>query len=171
MKTLRFLGMTMIMVLFAVNFSACSDDGSDDDLDFSKLEGTWYLTASEGFEVYGEEEPERWNKTYDSPEDMINMIKIKSLGDNKFEILSYYYDEDTEKWEIHSKDPELTIFKLDGKRLISASGSKSVGYITLTILELSDTKMVLEFHVSDNEGEWYNKWTYTSKFPILGQPV
>lgn len=162
MKTLRFLGMTMIMVLFAVNFSACSDDGSDDDLDFSKLEGTWYHTASEGFlEVYdGEEESERWNETYDSPE---RMFKIKSLGDNKFEILSYYYDEDTEKWEIHSKDPELTIFKLDGKRLISASGPNYEEDEIPTILELSDTKMVWEFHVSNNKGEWYDKWTFTKK--------
>lgn len=162
MKTLRFLGMTMIMVLFAVNFSACSDDGSDDDLDFSKLEGTWYFTASEGFfEVYdGEEKSKRWNETYDSPE---VMIKIKSLGDNKFEILSYYYDEDTEKWEIQKDSSELTIFKLDGKRLISASGPNYEEDEISTILELSDTKMVWEFHVSNNKGEWYDKWTFTKK--------
>lgn len=155
MKTLRFLGMTMIMVLFAVNFSACSDD----DLYYSKFEGTWYLTADEGFVVYGEEEPQRWNKTYDSPEDM---IKIKSLGDNKFEILSYYYDEDSEEWEEDFDSPELTIWKLDGKKLILASDPDAEEE-NATILELSDTKMVLELHVSNNEVEFYNKVTYTKK--------
>lgn len=155
MKTLRFFGMTMIMVLFAVNFSACSDD----DLDYSKLEGIWYLTASEGFEVYGEEEPDRWNETYDSPEEM---IKVKSLGDNKFEVLSYYYDEYSEKWINHSTDSDETIYKLDGKKLIFASNPDDEEE-NATILELTDTKMVLEFHVSDNEGEWYDKMTYTKK--------
>lgn len=155
MKTLKFLGVTMIMVLFAVNFSACSDD----DLDYSKLEGTWYLTASEGFEVYGEEEPERWNETYDSPEEM---IKIKSLGDNKFEVLSYYYDEYSKKWMEGFDSSDETIYKLDGKKLILASDPNDEEE-NGTILELSDTKMVLEFHVSDNEGEWYDKMTYTKK--------
>ena len=155
MKTLRYFGMTMIMVLFAVNFSACSDD----DLDYSKLEGTWYLTASEGFEVYGEEEPDRWNETYDSPEEM---IKVKSLGDNKFEVLSYYYDEYSEKWINRSTDSDETIYKLDGKKLIFASDPNDEEE-NATILELTDTKMVLEFHVSDDEGEWYDKMTYTKK--------
>ena len=155
MKTLRFLGMTMIMVLFAVNFSACSDD----DLDYSKLEGTWYITADEGFYVYGEEE-ERWNETYDSPQ---KMIKIKSLGDNKFEILEYHYFVDSEKWEeIHYERPDLTIYKFDGKKLILASDPNDEE-ANITILELSDTKMVWEFHVSDNKGEYYNKITFTKK--------
>lgn len=155
MKTLKFLGVTMIMVLFAVNFSACSDD----DLDYSKLEGTWYLTASEGFEVYGEEEPDRWNETYDSPEEM---IKVKSLGDNKFEVLSYYYDEYSKKWKNRSTDPDDTTYKLDGKKLIFASDPDDEEE-NATILELTDTKMVLEYHVSDDEGEWYDKMTYTKK--------
>lgn len=155
MKTLRFFGMTIIMVLFAVSFSACSDN----DLDYSKLEGTWYLTASEGFEVYGDEEPDRWNETYDSPEEM---IKVKSLGDNNFEVLSYYYDEYSEKWINRSTNSDETIYKLDGKKLIFASNPDDEEE-NATILELTDTKMVLEFHVSDNEGEWYDKMTYTKK--------
>ena len=38
MKTLRFLGMTLLMVMMAVNFTACSDD--EEPLDLNSLEGT-----------------------------------------------------------------------------------------------------------------------------------
>ena len=38
MKTLRFLGMTLLMVMLAVNFTACSDDEDEPN---SPLVGTW----------------------------------------------------------------------------------------------------------------------------------
>lgn len=39
MKTLRFLGMTLLMVMLAVNFTACNDD--DDESANSPIVGTW----------------------------------------------------------------------------------------------------------------------------------
>lgn len=44
MKTLRFIGTTLLMVVLCLNFTACSDD--DDDIDISQLEGTWGLVRS-----------------------------------------------------------------------------------------------------------------------------
>ena len=38
MKTLKFLGMTLLMVLLAVNFTACSDDENEPN---SPIVGTW----------------------------------------------------------------------------------------------------------------------------------
>lgn len=38
MKTLRFLGMTLLMVMLAVNFTACSDDEDEPN---SPIVGTW----------------------------------------------------------------------------------------------------------------------------------
>ena len=43
MKALRFLGITLLMILCTVNFSSCSkdDDSSDNSLDINLLYGTW----------------------------------------------------------------------------------------------------------------------------------
>ena len=38
MKTLKFLGMTLLMVMLAVNFTACSDDENEPN---SPIVGTW----------------------------------------------------------------------------------------------------------------------------------
>lgn len=38
MKTLRFLGMTLLMVMLAANFTACSDDEDEPN---SPIVGTW----------------------------------------------------------------------------------------------------------------------------------
>lgn len=50
MKTLRFLGMTLLMVLCAANFTACSDDKEDGDKEItSSIVGTWKLTVDKGY--------------------------------------------------------------------------------------------------------------------------
>ena len=51
MKTLRFLGMTLLMVMLTVNFTACSDDDDDNELSLpvdntlELLIGTWEGTG------------------------------------------------------------------------------------------------------------------------------
>ena len=45
MKTLRFLGMTLLMVMLAVNFTACSDDEEEQPIiEQSTLIGKWQST-------------------------------------------------------------------------------------------------------------------------------
>ncbi len=44
MRTLRFLGMTLLMVMLAVNFTACSDDEEEQTIiDQANLIGKWLL--------------------------------------------------------------------------------------------------------------------------------
>ena len=47
MKTLRFLGMTLLMVMLAVNFTACSDDEDESN---SPIVGTW-IGGEVGFDL------------------------------------------------------------------------------------------------------------------------
>lgn len=46
MKTLRLIGMTLLMVMLAVNFAACSNDDKEDAK--PSIVGTWKLVSSEG---------------------------------------------------------------------------------------------------------------------------
>ena len=41
--------MTLLTVMLAVNFTACSDD--EEPLDLNSLEGTWMLAHSKGWEL------------------------------------------------------------------------------------------------------------------------
>ena len=46
MKTLRFIGMAIMMVLVASSFISCSSDDDGDNASASKIEGVWNLTNS-----------------------------------------------------------------------------------------------------------------------------
>ncbi|MFS2395864.1 hypothetical protein AAH174_27695, partial [Bacteroides thetaiotaomicron] len=51
MKTLRFIGTTLLMIVLCLNFTACGDDDEDDNRPLvEKLIGHWVLTYEEGFE-------------------------------------------------------------------------------------------------------------------------
>ena len=56
MKTLRLFGLTIMMVLVAGCFTACSSDDDGDNASSSKIEGVWNLTNSTG-----EECDDSWN--------------------------------------------------------------------------------------------------------------
>ncbi len=49
MKILRFLGMTLLMVMLAVNFTACSDD-ENDKLIIDSVVGFWVSETHAGAE-------------------------------------------------------------------------------------------------------------------------
>lgn len=48
MRTLRLIGMTLLMVMLAVNFAACSNDDDDKEDAKPSIVGTWKLVSSEG---------------------------------------------------------------------------------------------------------------------------
>lgn len=51
MRTLRFIGMTLLMVVLSVNFTACSDD-DDEDKPANSIIGTWEVTGgSDGYDI------------------------------------------------------------------------------------------------------------------------
>ncbi len=64
MKTLRFLGMTLLMVMLAVNFTACSDDEDEPTVEISlaNLKGTWDMVKCYGWEYNDNNEKEDWEE-------------------------------------------------------------------------------------------------------------
>ena len=50
MRTLRFIGTTLLMVVLCLNFTACGDDDDDDTPTSEKLVGQWILVYEEGYE-------------------------------------------------------------------------------------------------------------------------
>lgn len=88
MKAVRFLGMTLLMVLCAVNFTACDND-DEVTLDLNSLEGTWILVNSKGWEFCSEEvTKDEWDENYDFNNEQIRIIKI---SDNKYSFSFDYY--------------------------------------------------------------------------------
>lgn len=93
MKTLRFFGMALLMVMCAVNFTACSDD-EEESLGLNSLEGIWMLVHSKGWESYGNDvEMDEWDKDYDpnNLNDDSERIIIIKISDNKYSFSSSYY--------------------------------------------------------------------------------
>lgn len=126
MKTLRFIGMTLLMVVLCLNFTACSDD--DDDIDVSQLEGTWGLVRSAGWELCSEEtEKDEWDDSYDpynlSNESDSEKLVIKKLTDNTYSVAAYYYYDS--EWRA---DGGSQIATLNGNTLIINETKGDYGY-------------------------------------------
>lgn len=64
MKTFKFLGMTFLMVMLAVSFTACSkdEDESTVEISLSNLKGTWDLVKCYGWEYNDNHEKENWEE-------------------------------------------------------------------------------------------------------------
>ena len=126
MKTLRFIGMTLLMVVLCLNFTACSDD--DDDIDVSQLEGTWGLVHSAGWELCSEEtEKDEWDDSYDpynlSNESDSEKLVIKKLTDNTYSVAAYYYYDS--EWQMDGSSQTLT---LNGNTLTVSKTNGDYGY-------------------------------------------
>ena len=70
MKTLRFFGMALLMVLCAVNFAACSDDDEPIVGTSQDLIGRWTLTWTKGWEFDSDGFKDTWDEA-DVGEDLI----------------------------------------------------------------------------------------------------
>ena len=127
MKTLRFIGTTLLMVVLCLNFTACSDD--DDDIDVSQLEGTWGLVRSAGWESCNEEtEREEWDYTCDpynpdSGDGECEKLVIKKLTDNTYSVAAYYYN--GSEWRADGGSQTLT---LNGNTLTVSKTNGNYGY-------------------------------------------
>lgn len=97
MKTLRLFGVTIVMVLLAVNFAACS---SDDDEDNSSLIGTWI-----GGEII--------------PPSAIEHLIFKSDGKGTWDEDSFKYTINSNKVVIDygDNDPETWTFSISNNTL------------------------------------------------------
>ena len=66
MKTLRFFGMALLMVLCAVNFTACSDDEEDTSSYSTNIVGVWAIVCDEGWEIDDNGEKDSWKEEDDN---------------------------------------------------------------------------------------------------------
>ena len=126
MKTLRFLGMTLLMVMLAVNFTACSDDEEEPSKNDDGVITTW----------------EKIHKVENGKEVVISdeaytngLWEFKADGTCIESRVDGGYTE-TSRWSL--KDNKLTISYNDGYSDV------------LTVNELTATKLVLAFEDWDN---------------------
>lgn len=126
MKTFKLLGMTLLMVLCAVNFTACSDDENDKPvIEEANLIGKWQSTWEKIHKVENGKEVVTSDEAYTN-----GLWEFKADGT----CIESYVDGghiETSRWSL--KDNKLTISYDDGYSDV------------LTINELTATKLVLAF--------------------------
>ena len=131
MRTLRLFGMTLLMVVLAVNFTACCDDEDEQVIiEQANLIGKWQSTWEKIHKV------EKGKEVVTSDEAYTNGLWEFKAGGTCIE--SYVDGGHTEisRWSL--KDNKLTISYDDGYSDI------------LTVNELTATKLVLAFEDWDN---------------------
>ena len=92
MRTLRFLGMTLLMVMLAVNFTACSDDDDDNELSLpvdntlELLIGTWEGTGEVAGRLF------KFNEDYTYSYDYSNETENGTFEyfPNRYMFVTYY---------------------------------------------------------------------------------
>ncbi len=126
MKTLRFLGMTLLMVLCVTTFTACSDDENDKPMiEEANLIGKWQSTWEKIHKVENGKEVVTSDEAYTN-----GLREFKADGTCTEGYADGGYTE-TCRWSL--KDNKLTISYDDGYSDV------------LTINELTATKLVLAF--------------------------
>ena len=127
MKTLRFLGMTLLMVLCVTTFTACSDDDENDKpmIEEANLIGKWQSTWEKIHRVENGKEVVTSDEAYTN-----GLREFKADGT----CIESYVDgghTETSRWSL--KGNKLTISYNDGYSDV------------LTVNELTATKLVLAF--------------------------
>ncbi len=122
MKTLRFLEMTLLMVMLAVNFTACSDDEDEPTVGTSQdLIGRWTLTWTKGWEFDSDGFKDTWDEA-DDGEDLI--FKADGTGRMESQYGSEYpfnwsFENTNFKWDYDLYDGCATkIIQLDAETLV-----------------------------------------------------
>ena len=132
MKTLRLIGTTLLMVMLAVNFTACSDDDENDKpvIEEANLIGKWQSTWEMIHKVENGKEVVTSDEAYTN-----GLWEFKADGT----CIESYVDgghTETSRWSL--KDNKLTISYSDGNSDV------------LTVNELTATKLILAFEDWDN---------------------
>ena len=126
MKTLRLIGTTLLMVMLAVNFTACSDDEDEQTIiEQANLIGKWQTTWEKIHKVENDKEVVTSDEAYTN-----GLWEFKADGTCTEGYADGGYTE-TSRWSL--KDNKLTISYDDGYSDV------------LTVNELTATKLVLAF--------------------------
>ena len=120
MKTLRFLGMSLLMVMLAVNFTACSDDDESTVETSQDLIGRWTLIWTKGWELDSDGFKDTWDEA-DDGEDLI----FKADGTGRMETsyadypFNWSFKNNNFKWDYDLYDGCTTkIIQLDAETLV-----------------------------------------------------
>lgn len=131
MRAFRLIGMTLLMVMLAVNFTACNDDEEEQTIiDQANLIGKWQSTWEKIHKVENGKEVVTSDEAYTN-----GLWEFKADGTCTEGYADGGYTE-TSRWSL--KDNKLTISYSDGYSDV------------LTINELTATKLVLAFEDWDN---------------------
>ena len=127
MKTFRLIGMTLLMVMLAVNFTACSDDDeiekiTSEDNTLQLLVGSWEYKDDESVDTY------QFNADYSYT------YSYKSLWDNQDEKGTYRYYSDRHILTLVAEDDTnyygaLAIVEVSKDKLVLACDGNAWEYI------------------------------------------
>ena len=105
MKTLRFIGTTLLMIVLCLNFTACGDDDEDDNRPLvEKLIGHWVLTYEEGFEKDFEhpEYDEAWSHAPKDECEYFGNFTFREDGTySEYDLDGTSNPQSIEKWEVN----------------------------------------------------------------------
>ena len=139
MKTLRFIGTTLLMIVLCLNFTACGDD--DEDVNRALVE--------EGFEKDFEhpEYDEAWSHAPKDECEYFGNFTFREDGTySEYDLDGTSNPQSIEKWEVNGN--VITLIEDEYEQY------------DLKVLEISSNKLVLEFHDKDETSEHYAKMTY-----------
>lgn len=138
MKTFRWMA-GLLVVMFCIGLSSCSDD--DDDINASSLIGTWEMTHSKGYGIWGGER-EEWDE-----DDRGTFTRFEENGT----LIS---------WEAgYENEKSYGTYQVKGKKIIAVDedGEQSEA----TIKKLTSNTLELEINESGvDEGESYEIHSY-----------
>lgn len=152
MKTLRFFGMTIMMVLVAGCFISCSSDDDGDNASASKIEGVWNLTHLKGY---------KWeNFDEDTPRPFTDgAYRVTFRSDGTF-LGEKYYERDG--WRQSAENLELSKGKYEvGDGLLYLKGEYEA--LVLKIISFSSNKMVLHDEWEADGGLYWKDLTFTKQ--------
>lgn len=139
----------MMIVALSAGFASCSDD-DETDFDAANLVGTWEATYSEGWEKDTDypEDDATWNGTWDKIEDNSEMSsRMQFNADGTGADIYEHDDDDNFTWNLKGTQLSRTYLEY--------------GTMAVKVLELTETKAVVEFSYKEKEFDHYEKTTYT----------
>ena len=153
MKTLRFIGMAVLMAVVSFGFTACSGDDGDS-ASASKIEGVWNLTNSTG-----EECGDSWNENI--PQSFTEgAYRVTFNSDGTF--LAERYDERdgwySSGWYLECSEGHYEVG--DGKLYLKEDSYDAEVY---TIKSFSGNKMVLHTEWHDCDEPCWVDYTFKKK--------
>ena len=118
MRTFRLIEMTLLMVLCAVNFTACSDDDEPIVGTSQDLIGRWTLTWTKGWEFDSDGFKDTWDEA-DDGEDLIFKADGTGRMESQYGPFNWSFENNVFKWDYSLYNGCTTkIIQLDAEKLV-----------------------------------------------------